>query len=130
MTLTPKQRANLFAGMAVFGCAILFSFSPADYHFYPICPFYATTHLLCPGCGGTRALYQLLHLHVVAAWHLNALVTLCAPVSLLWFCFWYYRVIRHGHDIRIAVPRLAIASAYALTILFAVIRNTTSLFRI
>ena len=129
MNFTLRQRAHGWAGAILLACGIIYRFPPAEYHFYPICPFYAATHMLCPGCGGTRALYQLLHLHFSAAWHLNALVTLCAPVALLWFAAWYYSVLRYGRGPQVAAPRFAIVCAYALTLAFAVVRNTTPLFR-
>jgi Protein of unknown function (DUF2752) len=129
MSMSLQQRAHFSAGVVVSLCAVVFSFAPAKYHFYPICPFYAATHMLCPGCGGTRALHELLHFHLSAALQLNALVTLCAPIGLLWFCAWYYSVLRGGRGPRLVVPRFAIPCAYALTILFTVLRNTTPLFR-
>src|ERR1035437_4948003 len=41
--------------------AVLFFFDPAKHGFYPICLFHSLTGLNCPGCGATRAAYQLLH---------------------------------------------------------------------
>jgi len=130
MKMTLKQRANLYAATIASVCGIVFIFSPREYHFYPICPFYAATHLLCPGCGGTRALYYLLHLNLGAAWHLNALVTICAPPALLCFACWYYSVMRYGQAPAVAPPRWVIASAYVIAILFAVVRNMNPIFRI
>jgi len=66
------------------GGAILFLFNPAQSGFYPVCLFHQTTGLLCPGCGSLRALHQLLHGHVVAALHFNALLVLSLPV-MAWF---------------------------------------------
>jgi len=31
------------------GMAVVYNFAPSRYSFYPRCPFYAMTHLLCPG---------------------------------------------------------------------------------
>ena len=56
--------------------AILFFFDPAKHGFYPICLFHALTGLNCPGCGATRAAYQLLHGHLLRALHNNALFVL------------------------------------------------------
>lgn len=124
MNLTLPQRANAWMGAFLLGCGVLYSFSPQDYHFYPLCPFYLTTHLLCPGCGGTRALYQLLHLNFAAAWHYNALVTLAAPIFLLWFAYWYYSVMRKGRYAGFRAPRLVVVCLYVVVVLFAVARNT------
>jgi hypothetical protein len=56
--------------------AVLFLFDPAKHGFYPICLFHSLTGLNCPGCGATRAAYQLLHGHLLRALHDNALFVL------------------------------------------------------
>lgn len=45
----------------------------------PVCPFRAATGWDCPGCGGTRALHQLLTGHLAAAVDLNLLAVLALP---------------------------------------------------
>lgn len=59
---------------------VLFCFDPSEFHFYPVCFFHRTTGLLCPGCGGLRALHQLLHGHLTAAFHFNPMLVLLLPV--------------------------------------------------
>jgi Protein of unknown function (DUF2752) len=56
--------------------AVLYFLNPSRYGFYPVCEFHQLTGLNCPGCGGTRAVYQLLHGHVLLAMQDNALVVL------------------------------------------------------
>ena len=56
--------------------AILFFFDPAKHGFYPICLFHSLTGWNCPGCGATRAAYQLLHGHLLHALQDNALFIL------------------------------------------------------
>jgi hypothetical protein len=124
MPMTLQRRANMLAGSLLLGCAVLYRFSPQDYHFYPLCPFYAVTHLWCPGCGGTRALYHLLHLNFADALHYNALVAVAAPLFLMWFAFWYYSVTRHGRSPDFRMPRTVMVGLYVLVVLFAVARNT------
>jgi hypothetical protein len=65
--------------MATAASLLLFFFEPGHYSFYPRCLFHQTTGLLCPGCGSLRAMHQLLHGHLVAAFHLNALLVLSIP---------------------------------------------------
>ena len=67
--------ASLVAGGAYF-----YWFEPGKTGVFPICPFRALTGFNCPGCGTTRALHQLLHGHVVAAFELNPLTILLLPV--------------------------------------------------
>ena len=56
---------------AAVGAWILYTFPPGAGSFYPPCVFRRVTGLLCPGCGSTRALHQLLHGHIEAAIRLN-----------------------------------------------------------
>ena len=53
--------AIVLAGTAAGIAATVFFFNPASHDFYPVCQFHKITGLNCPGCGGTRALYALLH---------------------------------------------------------------------
>lgn len=39
--------------------------------------------LYCPLCGGTRAVWSMLHFDFVAAWNYNALVTASVPIIVL-----------------------------------------------
>jgi hypothetical protein len=109
-------------------CAAVYNFPPGEYSFYPRCPFFAATHLLCPGCGATRALYWLLHGHLGTAWHYNALFTLLGPVALGWLAFCCYRVMRYGQVPKMAIPRTVTACLIVATVLFAVARNTVLAF--
>src|SRR5271165_2584416 len=72
--------AALVAG--ILGLVILFLFDPATHGFYPVCPLHETRGLLCPGCGTLRALHQLTHGNLVAAWRLNCFVVALLPVAL------------------------------------------------
>ena len=63
---------------------VLFCFDPRQYHFYPVCFFHKTTGLLCPGCGALRALHQLLHGHLAAAFRFNPVLIVSLPFSC-WF---------------------------------------------
>ncbi len=59
---------------------VLFCFDPAKVRLFPACFFHLTTGWHCPGCGGTRAMHQLLHGNLQAAFHLNALLVLSLPL--------------------------------------------------
>ncbi|HEX7617315.1 MAG TPA: DUF2752 domain-containing protein, partial [Verrucomicrobiae bacterium] len=69
--------AVIVAGAAFAGAgAVVYFFNPSTHGFYPICLFHALTGWNCPGCGGTRAVYALLHGHFLLALEDNALVVL------------------------------------------------------
>jgi len=130
MNMTLQRRVNCLLGIFFLGCGILYNFPPQEYHFYPLCPFFALTHLLCPGCGGTRALYQLLHLHFSEALRLNALVTVSLPIVLVWFFYWYYSVIRYQRSPQIRLSRPVVVCLYLVVVFFVVARNTGIAFAI
>ena len=81
--------AVIALGAAVLGAgAVVFFFNPGTHGFYPACLFHELTGLNCPGCGGTRSLYALLHGNVALALKDNALfvVLLAAAVGRgVWF---------------------------------------------
>jgi hypothetical protein len=61
------------------GLVVLFYFEPGKYPFYPFCPFHELTGLNCPACGSLRALHQLSHGNIVAAFHFNPLLLVSLP---------------------------------------------------
>ena len=123
MSMNAKFRAHAIAVGLLAGSGVLYTFSPTEHHFYPICVFHALTGWQCPGCGGTRALYQLLHLHVGEALHYNALVTVIAPLALTWFVFWYASVVFRGYSPGLRVSRPVTVCLYLVVLFFAAARN-------
>ncbi len=89
-TKPPSTRhAAVVAGVAVAltgAVALLYFYEPATAGFYPICAFHAMTGLDCPGCGGLRAVHQLSHGNIAAAWHFNPLLVALLPMAL-WLGF-------------------------------------------
>jgi hypothetical protein len=101
---------------------LLFCFEPKGQAFYPICLFHSTTGLLCPGCGSLRALHQLLHGHLLAAFKCNALLLALLP-GLGWYGFTKWRPPPwpgpEPSKWRVAMLWLLLA----LALLFTVLRN-------
>jgi len=58
---------------------VLRVFDPASCGIFPPCPFHYLTGLYCPGCGSLRAIHQLLHGNLEAAWAMNPLTVLLLP---------------------------------------------------
>lgn len=123
MKMDGKFRAHAMAAGLLAGSGVLYTFSPTEHHFYPICLFHALTGWQCPGCGGTRALYQLLHLNVGQALHYNALVTLLAPLALVWFIFWYSSIVLRGQSPTLRISRPVAVCLYLVVLFFAAARN-------
>jgi hypothetical protein len=61
---------------------VLFLFDPTTSGFYPVCPFYVTTGLWCPGCGTLRAMHQLTHGNFAAAWRFNPFFVSMLPIGI------------------------------------------------
>jgi hypothetical protein len=120
--IAPSRAHSLAAGLLA-ACGVLYTFAPAEHTFYPRCLFHALTGLQCPGCGGTRALYQLLHFHLAEALRLNALVTILAPIAFAWFLYWYWSVTQKGQGPTLRVSRPVAACLYVIVLLFTIVRN-------
>lgn len=123
MKMNAKFRAHATAVGVLAGACVLYAYAPTEHVFYPRCLFHALTGWQCPGCGGTRALYHLLHLHVSEAIRYNALVTVLAPVALAWFIFWYVTVVIRGKSCRLRISRPVAVCLYLIVVIFAVARN-------
>jgi hypothetical protein len=129
--MNPDRMFRTFAGLVVTaGVATLYAFPPSRYSFYPRCPIYSTTHILCPGCGATRALYELLHLNLRGALHYNAFITLLIPVALLWWAREWYRASRQGRPMELRLARTGWVALLLVALLFTIARNTGLAFAI
>lgn len=74
----------LLAGFVATGAAglvLLFLFDPEHTPVFPVCPLHLLTGWDCPGCGTLRAMHQLLHGHLAAAWRFNPLTVSLLPVA-------------------------------------------------
>jgi hypothetical protein len=67
-----------FAACAA-GLVLLEHFDPATSGTFPPCPFRYLTGWYCPGCGSLRAIHQLLHGNLRAAWAMNPLTVVLLP---------------------------------------------------
>ncbi len=99
---------------------IMYRFNPTEHGFYPRCPLYVWTGLQCPGCGGLRAVHQMLHGHWREAYAFNPLVVLLTPfVPLMVIGHWL-----PGRPAKVFLQRPVVG--WGLTVLFlgfGVLRN-------
>ncbi len=127
--LSPLATAAAIAApltVIALAAALLLSFPPQQYAFYPRCPIYTNLHLLCPGCGTTRALAALLHGHLREALRLNALTTLLLPAAVLYAarCYWLFLHRTPGRTTPWPVlPVPALYTLLAITAVFTFVRN-------
>ncbi len=128
MMLWRKQAGWWLGGLSA--ALVLYLFPPSEYSFYPRCPFYALTHWLCPGCGGTRAVHELLRLNLRGALHYNALVTVLLPLVLMWLAWGSYQAFRRGRFPSVPWPRTIAVCLGVVALVFAVVRDTGLAFTI
>ncbi|MFC7342154.1 DUF2752 domain-containing protein [Saccharopolyspora griseoalba] len=77
--------ATVLAGVAAIGAVLAADPTSESGIWLPPCPIEALTGLDCPGCGGTRAVWSLLHGDLPTALDYNAVAVLLLPVALgLW----------------------------------------------
>jgi len=115
----PSNLARVAAPVALlfFAAFVLAVFPPTQYSFYPQCPIHRYFHILCPGCGTTRAIAALLHGNIVAALQFNALTTLLLPVALAYAAISYRRYLKR---MTFQWPQPSHAAIYTTLIVVAV----------
>jgi Protein of unknown function (DUF2752) len=98
-------------------------FDPATSGVFPPCPVRYLTGWYCPGCGSLRAMHQLLHGNLRAAWAMNPLTVILLPfltyglASHAWFEF-------RGRELpRTFIPAIWIRALFAIIVLFGIARN-------
>ncbi len=91
---------------------------------YGYCPFLLITGRPCPGCGGLRAIHDLVHGDVVAAISSNALVVAAAvTVGALWLGW----LVRRWRGVPGGMVQLTERTAWlvlAAAVVFGIVRNT------
>ncbi|MGW4303033.1 DUF2752 domain-containing protein [Streptomyces sp. NPDC004646] len=113
--------AVLAAGAA--GAAYLYGTDPHQPgHLLPGCPFRLVTGLLCPACGGTRMVYDLMHGHLTEAWLDNRALLLASPWALALLGRWALEGLR-GRRWQPRLSPRAQAVVLGLAVTWCVVRN-------
>jgi len=129
-TTTDRSRQLAIAAFVWLGLAaggiFLFLFNPTSpaNQFFPRCPFLLVTGWQCPGCGSTRACYELLHLHPIAAFKFNPLMVLTLPFIVYGLMGFSRSVLTGQPHRRVFVPPLYLWAWLVLLIFFWIFRNT------
>jgi len=121
--LADLARTAWTAAFMLLGAALLLVFPPTQYSFYPQCPVHYYFHILCPGCGTTRALAALLHGSFTEALRLNALTTLMVPITLMCVGRYYRRVLAREPAALLQPSPAAIYATLAVAAIFTIARN-------
>jgi len=111
-------------GLLIAGAVYVFWYEPGKTGFFPLCPFRLLTGLTCPGCGSTRAMHQLLHGHVEAAFMLNPLFLIALP--FLAFALLRHTKLAFAGDLPQpnALPSRYIYLIFVVVLSFWIFRNT------
>jgi hypothetical protein len=102
--------------------AVVYFFNPSTHGFYPVCLFHQLTGWNCPGCGGTRSVYALLHGNLSLALRDNALFVLLLPAAAVrgaWLAGRKYL----GKPTGQFFPAKFLWALLAATAIFTVLRN-------
>lgn len=103
--------------------ATLHFFDPATSSVFPPCPLRYLTGWYCPGCGSLRALHQLLHGNLRAAWAFNPLTVLLLPFLAYGTTSYALFELRGRYLPRLFLPAVWIRALCAAIILFGIARN-------
>jgi hypothetical protein len=111
----------LAAGAA--GAAYLYRTDPHEPgHVLPQCPFRLLTGLLCPACGGTRMVYDLMHGRFAEAWLDNRALLLASPYALFLLGRWAWEGL-HGRRWRPTLSPRAQVAVLVVAVTWTVARN-------
>ena len=122
----PPLRLFLLFGIPltiIGGGVALFFLNPSEHSFFPKCALYMATGFSCPGCGSTRALYQLTHGDVLEAMRLNPGLMALITLGITDYVRFVVSVIR-GKPFQTLFGRLKLLGALmGVMLVYGVIRN-------
>jgi hypothetical protein len=121
--LTRMALASGVVGVCTAGLAFVYAVNPnVENNPYPRCLLKAMTGIDCPGCGGTRAMWSLLHGDVAGAADHNILVFAIVPLAAYMLVAFVLK--QFGYTI--PLPRASRAMGWAVAVfllVFSVARN-------
>ena len=110
---------------SIVGLLTIYYFNnPSEHSFFIPCPFKFATGYHCPGCGSQRAIHQLLHLDIAAAFRLNPLMVLSLPLIFwgLGIMIWNY-IYQTEYRVWLFYNKYFIYGYFGLAVVYWVVRN-------
>ena len=92
-------------------------------HIYIPCIFRKVTGLLCPGCGSTRMIREILQGNFIKAFHYNQFLFLSLPIFIILFIDYMYSNIKNKKSLINKIPNYVYYMYIVLLLVFGVIRN-------
>ena len=111
------------AAAGAIGLAVIYLLDPREPGTYPVCPFFGLTGWHCPGCGTLRALHQLMHGNIAAAFGFNAYAMLVLPAIAWCLAAGFLRAYGRPAPPRIFIPARWIWALLAAVLAFWLLRN-------
>lgn len=130
MAMAAWSRPSWLAPLAILGCigaaaTYVLNNDPTDTRLDPLgpCAFKMLTGLDCPGCGGTRMVWYLLHGDVLQAARYHVVALIAIPILA-----WAYVVFAAKRVFKVQlpskqIPLLAVLGYLGFWVVFAVLRN-------
>jgi hypothetical protein len=110
--------------LLISGAIYVFYFEPGKTGFFLLCPFRWITGIICPGCGSTRALHQLLHGNLAAAFLLNPLFVVALPFLIWGFLRYSKNAFQQKIPNRNALAPKYLYLIFIVVVSFWIFRNT------
>ncbi|MBL0158623.1 MAG: DUF2752 domain-containing protein [Bryobacterales bacterium] len=124
----PPRALVLSVFCALIPTALLLEYWPPPHHwFYPRCPIHEFLGVLCPGCGGTRAVAALLAGRCDDAIRFNCLIVALSPLTLYCAALQAYSAVRWNRWRMLRVSPLALRFLFVAAGVFTAARNIKDL---
>lgn len=123
MTELSKRSVVAAALLVAVAVVMLRIYDPAGSGIFPPCPLHYLTGLYCPGCGSLRAMHQLLHGNLRAAWAMNPLTCILLPFLMYGLASEALSRVRGRGLPQVFLPAASIRVLCGVIIVFGIVRN-------
>ena len=93
------------------------------FHIYIPCIFHEITGFLCPGCGMTRMLREIIHGNLPKAFYYNQFLFISLPIFIIIFINLIYSNFKNIKPLYQKIPNYIYYTYIVLLLVFGVVRN-------